>query len=131
MRIMIRTVFLATASLCATAAFAANQTATVNIPFNFVSHGETYPAGKYVASLDQNHNVIALNNATNTRVSAHWIAGPADTNPNDEKLTLKFDDSGNNHYLQSVQLGPRITSRLDAPSRHQSAGSTEAAVNGQ
>jgi hypothetical protein len=130
MRIMIRSVVLATASLCATAAFAADK-AGVDVPFTFVSHGQSFPAGQYAATLDINHNVLALSSMTNTKVSAHWTAGPADYNPNDEKLTLKFDDTGNSHYLRTVQLGPRITSRLDAPARHHDAGSIAATVSGQ
>jgi hypothetical protein len=130
MRIITRSVILATASLCATAAFAANR-AVVNIPFNFVSKGESFPAGKYIATLDSNHNVLALSSMTNLRVSARWVAGPADYNPNDEKLTLKFDDLGDCHALRTMQLGPRITSRLDAPARHHDAGSIVATVSGQ
>jgi hypothetical protein len=130
MRTMIRTLVFAAASLVATAAFAADQ-AVVNIPFNFQSQGRAYPAGKYVATLDYNHNVLALRNADDASVSARWVAGPADYNPNDEKLTLKFDDRGNDHLLRTMQLGPRITSRLDAPARHHDAGSIGATVSGQ
>jgi hypothetical protein len=130
MRILTRSIFLAAASLCATAAFAANQ-AKVDIPFNFVSQGHMYPAGRYVATLDANHNVLALSSLSNTRISARWVAGPADYNPNDEKLTLKFDDLGDGYSLRTVQLGPRITSRLDAPARHHDAGSIAATVSGQ
>jgi hypothetical protein len=130
MRTMIRTVVFATASLLATAAFAADQ-AVVNIPFNFQSRGHAFPAGKYVATLDYNHNVLAITNATDARLSARWAVGPAEYNPNDEKLTLKFDDLGSSHTLRTVQLGPRITSRLDAPARHHDAGSIEATESGQ
>jgi hypothetical protein len=130
MRIMIRSVILATASLCATAAFASDK-AVVNIPFNFVSQGHSYPAGKYAATIDPIHNVLSLSSMTDMKVSARWIAGPADYNPNNEKLTLKFDDLGNTHTLCTVQLGPEITSRLDAPARHHNAGSIEATVSGQ
>jgi hypothetical protein len=130
MRVMSRSVILATASLCATAAFAADK-AVVNVPFNFESKGESFPAGRYLATLDRDHNVLALSSTTNPGLSAHWIAGPADCNPNDEKLILKFDDLGNAHTLRTVQLGPRITSRLDAPARHHDAGSIVAEVSGQ
>ena len=130
MRTMIRTAVLATASLCATAAFAADR-AVVNIPFNFQSHGHTFPAGDYVATLDTNHNVLVLRNSADAGVAANWAVGPADYNPSDEKLTLKFDDLGNSHTLRTVQLGPRITPRLDGPARHHDAGSIAATVNGQ
>lgn len=127
---MIRSVVLATASLCATAAFAATK-AVVNIPFSFVSQGQAFPAGQYAATLDTFHNMLALKSTTNTKLSAQWIAGPADFNPNDEKLTLKFDDLGGRHTLRTMQLGPRITSRLDAPTRHHNAGSIAATMSGQ
>ncbi len=131
MRIISRSVILAAATLCATAAFAADQ-AVVNIPFNFESGGKSFPAGRYIATLDQNHDVLMLDSTTSPRVSAHWTAGPADYNPNNEKLILKFDDLGSSHHtLRSVQLGPRITSRLDAPARHHDAGSIVAPASGQ
>jgi hypothetical protein len=130
MRIMLRSVVLATATLCATAAFAAEK-AVVDIPFNFVNQGHSYPAGKYAATLEPQFNLIRLSSMENAKVSASWVAGPADFDPTDEKLTLKFDDSGNSHFLRTVQLGPRVTSRLDAPSRHHDAGSIATTVNGQ
>jgi hypothetical protein len=130
MRTLIYSVALTAASLCATAAFAATQ-AKVNIPFNFESQGHVFPAGQYVATLDVNQNVIALHNTNDTAVSGRWAAGPADYNPNDERLIIKFDGLGENHTLRTLQLGPRITSRLDAPSRHHDAGSIAATVSGQ
>jgi len=120
---------IASAMLFATAAFAANR-AVVNIPFNFQTHGKTFPAGQYIATVDLQHNLVTLASATDTRISACWIAGPADSSPNDEKLTLTFDDHGSRHDLRTVQLGPRITSRLDAPSRHEATMLT-AKVSGQ
>jgi hypothetical protein len=129
MRNIIHSAVIATAILCTTAAFAANR-AVVNIPFSFENNGHSYPAGQYVATLDTVHNVLVLSSETDTRVSAHWTVGPADSNPNDEKLTLTFDDLGNRHDLRTVQLGPRITSRLDTPSRH-SGETLMARVGGQ
>ena len=130
MRTIARSAVLAVVSLCATAAFAVDR-AVVDVPFNFVSQGKAFPAGRYIASLDVNHNVLALNSATDTRVAARWAAGPADFDPNDEKLILKFSALGNIHTLSSVQLGPRITPRLDARSRHHDAGSIGAELGGQ
>ncbi|HTV07003.1 MAG TPA: hypothetical protein VME86_16665 [Acidobacteriaceae bacterium] len=127
---IIRSAIFASAAICATAAFAADR-AVVNIPFNFVSQGKSFPAGRYAASLDLNQNVVKLSNIDNASYSACWTAGPADFNPSNEKLTLKFDDLGPNHLLRTVQLGPRITSRLDAPASRHNAGSIPAAANGQ
>lgn len=118
MRIMIHTAVLATAFLCATAAFAANR-AEVTIPFNFVIHGHNYPAGEYVATGDTFHNVLTLSSATNTKISVRWITGPADSNPGNEKLILNFDDQGSRHNLRAVQLGAQVTTKLDTPPRHE------------
>jgi hypothetical protein len=129
MRIILRSVVLAAVSLCATAAFAATRT-VVDIPFNFISQGHVFPAGHYVASLDASNNVLALSNMANANVSAHWIAFPAGYNSADEKLILNFDGLGDGHALRTVQLGSRITPRLDAPRRH-NASSIAAEVGGQ
>lgn len=126
MKFMIHTAVLATAFLCATAAFAANR-AEVTIPFNFHIQGHSYPAGKYVATVDTFHNVLTLSSATNTKISVRWITGPADSNPGNEKLILKFDGQGSSHNLRAVQLGSQITTRLDAPSRHEATSVTGAA----
>lgn len=130
MKITKYTVVLAAIAFCASSAFAADK-ATVNIPFSFEAGGHSYPAGQYVAQLDLGRNIIQLNSTSKTNVSARWTAGPADFNPNDEKLILKFDDLGSHHMLRTVQLGPRITSRLDAPARQGSAGSAAMTVSGQ
>lgn len=121
---------IASAMLFTTAAFAANR-AVVNVPFNFETHGKTFPAGQYIATVDLQHNLVTLSSATDTSISARWIAGPADSNPNDEKLTLTFDDLGGRHQLRTVQLGARVTSRLDAPSRHEASIMLTAKAGGQ
>lgn len=130
MNSIIRSAVFAAAAICATAAFAADR-AIVDIPFNFVSQGKSFPSGRYAATLDPNQNVLELSNIDNAKYSAHWAAGPVDFNPNSENLTLKFDDLGPSHLLRTVQLGSRITSRLDAPVSRHNAGSISAAANGQ
>ena len=127
---VIRSAIFATAAICATAAFAADR-AVVNIPFSFVTHGKTFPAGRYAASLDPNQNVLELSNVNDAHYSAHWTAGPADFNPTNETLTIKFDDLEQSHVLRTVQLGPRITSRLDVSVSRHNAGSIPATANGQ
>ncbi|HUY80951.1 MAG TPA: hypothetical protein VMU92_04440 [Acidobacteriaceae bacterium] len=127
---IIRSAIFATAAICATAAFAADR-AEVNIPFSFVSQGKSFPAGRYSATLDANHNVLELSNVKDASYSAHWTANPADFHARNEKLTLKFDDLGHSHHLRTMQLGPRITSRLDAPVSRLNAGSIVASASGQ
>jgi len=130
MRFMLRSLVLTSAALVATAAFAADK-AVVNVPFNFESHGQAFPAGQYAVSLDKNANVITMSNMTNTAQSVTWTASPTDYEQNSPVLRMKFDDAGYTHELHTVQLGTRITSVLDAPAKHHDAGSSVAAVSGQ
>ena len=130
MRFMIRSLVLTSAALFATAAFAAEK-AVVNVPFNFESHGQAFPAGRYDVSLDPHANVITMSNESNTPQTIMWTASPADCEPGSAVLRLKFDGVGYTHELHSVQLGTRITSVLDAPAKHHDAGSSVAAVSGQ
>lgn len=130
MKKIFQSAVIAAAALFTTAAFAANR-AVVNIPFNFQTHGKAFPAGQYVATVDLQKNLVTLRNVTEPGIYAHWIAGPTDSDPNNEMLTLKFDDHGGRHDLRTVQLGSRITSRLDAPSRHEAGIMLTAKVRGQ
>jgi hypothetical protein len=130
MRFMLRTLVLTSAALCATAAFAADR-AVINVPFNFETHGQAFPAGRYAVSLDSNANVLTLRSNSNTRQSISWAVSPADCDPTSPVLHMTFDDAGYTHELHSIQLGTRITSVLDAPAKHHGAGSSVAAVSGQ
>ncbi|MBV8113349.1 MAG: hypothetical protein JO300_01310 [Silvibacterium sp.] len=130
MRSMIRSLVLTSAALFATAAFAADK-AVVNVPFNFESHGQAYPAGQYQVSLDPSANVITLSNMANTAQSVRWTAGPADYDAGTPILRMKFDADGYNYELRSVQIARRITSVLDAPAKYHLAGSYVATVSGQ
>ncbi len=116
MRALINSTVMTMVLLCATAALAATK-AEVSVPFNFQAQHQNFPAGKYLITIDSQHNLLTLSSETNTKLSARWITGPADSNVQDEKLTLKFDGSGSGHTLHSIQLGNRITTRLDASPR--------------
>jgi hypothetical protein len=130
MRPTFRALILTTAALCASAAFAADQ-AKVNIPFNFETHGVAFPAGSYVATLDLNKNVLRLQNVQEPQDSLMWVVSPADAMAISSPMVLNFDGLGNTYKLRTVQLGSRITPRLDAPAKHHDAGSFVAAVSGQ
>ena len=116
MRTLINSTVMTMVLLCATAALAATK-AEVSVPFSFHAQHQDFPAGKYLITVDFQHNLLTLSSETNTKLSARWVTGPADSNAQDEKLTLKFDGSGSNHTLHSIQLGNRITTRLDASPR--------------
>jgi hypothetical protein len=130
MRSMIRAIVLTSAALCTTAAFAADK-AVVNIPFNFESHGVAFPAGRYSASLGMNRNTITLSNIAAPKESMIWVVSPADEAAISSPGLLEFDESGSTYELRTIQLGSRITPRLDAPARRHDAGSLVAAVSGQ
>lgn len=130
MRSMLRTFVLTSAALCATAAFAADR-AVVNVPFNFETHGISFPAGHYSASLSMNKSVLTLTNMENPKESILWTVSPADETAIQKPLLMKFDESGSTHQLRTIQLGSRITPRLDAPATRHDAGSLVAAVSGQ
>jgi hypothetical protein len=130
MRFMIRSLVLTSAAFLATAAFAADK-AVVNVPFNFESHGQAFPAGKYEVTLDKYANVITMSNVTNTAQTVMWTASPADYTAGSPILRVKFDGAGYTHELHSVQIATRTTSVLDAPAKHHDAGSSVAAVSGQ
>jgi opacity protein-like surface antigen len=130
MRSMFRALILTSAALCASAAFAADH-AKVNIPFNFETRGVAYPAGTYVATLDKNRNVLTLQNVQEPTESLLWIVSPADETAISAPMVLDFDGLGNTYHLRTVQLGTRITPRLDAPAKRLIAGSFVTAVSGQ
>jgi hypothetical protein len=123
MRFILRPLVLTAAAFFATSAFAAQKT-TVNVPFNFESHGQAFPAGRYEVSLDMRTNIIKLSNAEDTKKSVMWIVGPAEDNPISPSVRIMFDDAGYVHELHSIQLGARITPVLDAPTKHHYAGSS-------
>jgi|SRR5579862_4296721 len=130
MRFMLRSLILTSAAFCATAAFAANKV-VVNVPFNFQTHGQAFPAGQYEVSLDMNACVLKLRNTANTSQSLNWLVSPADYTANSPALQMKFDDAGYTHELRSIRLGSRITPVLDAPAKRHDAGSSVVTAGGQ
>ena len=118
MRPLIRTFVLAAAAASATAAFA-SETMTVNVPFNFETHGKAFPAGKYQVEFDSTENALILVSKTDTRKSFMWVASPADYNSNMARLSLKFDDEADGrHELQRIRLATWETPVLDKRERH-------------
>ncbi|GGH05271.1 hypothetical protein [Silvibacterium dinghuense] len=130
MRLSIRTLVLTSAVLSATAAFAADR-AVVNVPFNFESHGIAYSAGRYEATTGLNKGIITLRNTQDPRQSFTWVTSPADATAISAPMRISFDELGSTHELRTIQLGSRITPRLDVHSRHHDAGSFVVAMNGQ
>lgn len=118
MRPMIRTFLLAAVAASATAVFALDAV-TVNVPFNFETHGKTFPAGKYRVEFDSRFSALTLSSKTDTRKSFMWVASPAEYTSHMAKLALKFDDgTDGTRALRSIRLANWETPVLDKGERH-------------
>ena len=102
-------VILAAAAAITTSAMAET---TVNVPFKFTAAGQVCPAGYYTVKHDDNRNFVTLT-SKDAGTSFTYVIGPGAAAPTDRKISLKFDNLGGTHVLQSIQYGPLITSRLD------------------
>ena len=114
----LRTFVLAPALLAAvafTTQTAMAETATVNVPFNFIVAGKACPAGHYMIERDDARNSVGLAGYAHGFL---WFTHPGDPSPNSRSIVLSFDKLGSDHILRSVQYGSQITSRLDKKYMH-------------
>jgi hypothetical protein len=126
MQITFKSLVLASAAFCATAAFAANQ-ARVNVPFSFTAKGQSYPAGSYDVVMDESHNFVTLESQADVSKHLTWSVGPAEAA--NTPAVIKFDQVGTDHSLKSIQLGARVTPNLDT---HEKRGiSATTSIGGQ
>jgi hypothetical protein len=117
MRPMIRIFVLAAVFASATAAYAFDRV-SVNVPFSFETHGETFPAGTYEVEFDSFHHTLKLSSKTDTKMSYIWIAAPAEVGPDTSTLSLKFDDRADGaHALCNIRLAAWTTPVLDSADR--------------
>jgi hypothetical protein len=107
-KLFLAPVLMAIAALATTSAMAE---ATVNVPFTFTVAGKNCPAGAYSVKRDAARNLLILQSKESAR-SFSWIFRPAEAT-SDTKVTLKFDELGEAHTLQSVQYGQTITPQLE------------------
>jgi hypothetical protein len=110
MRLTLKTLIFSSAVLCATASFAASA-ARVNVPFNFTAKGESYPAGIYDVSMNEQRNFVTMASKADPANQITWIVGPAE--PAKSTAVIKFDLLGSGHALKSIQLGDKVTPSLD------------------
>lgn len=128
MRPMTRMFIFAAALASSSAAFAFTKV-TVNVPFNFESHGKTYQAGRYDVKLDTNQGVMTLTNHNDAKQSVMWAVSPAEFGPDAPVLSMKFDDAEDgSHALRSIRLATRTTPVLDVRERH--AAQREVSITG-
>jgi len=118
MRPMTRMFVFAAALASSSAAFALNKV-TVNVPFNFESHGKTYQAGSYDVLLNTNDGIMTLCSHNNPKQAVMWAVSPAEFGPNAPLLSIKFDDAPDgSHELHSIRLASRTTPVLDEREKH-------------
>jgi hypothetical protein len=116
MQLKFRSLVLAAmaATALATIPAVAETSTTINVPFSFMVEGQTLPAGVYSVQEVNSGNFLRLKGKDASQTFM-WIASPS---VNDGRgVTLKFDNQGQTHVLQSIQLGAFETPRLDHKSR--------------
>ena len=111
MRSILRMLVL-TPALCTTAAIAADRV-SVNMPFDFESHGRIFPASRYDVSLNDDRRMLTLTSRTNPADTATWMTLSAEKGPMDPELSLQFDGAGKTPELRAVRLGTYRTPILD------------------
>ena len=126
MKFTLKSLVIPSVALCATAAFAANL-ARVDVPFGFTAQGQSYPAGRYEVTSDMNHQFITLASEADASKHMTWLVGPADKAKVPTVVT--FDQAGNGYILKTVQMGDRITPKLDTNSK--SGVSATTSIGGQ
>src|SRR5271168_2051899 len=114
MRLTLKSLIFSSAAICATASFAASA-ARVNVPFNFTAKGQSYPAGTYDVSMNEQRNFVTMANKADPGNQITWIVSPADTAKS--PAVIKFDLLGSDYALRSIQLGDKITPKLDPLSK--------------
>jgi|SRR5579863_4040532 hypothetical protein len=108
-KLFLAPVMMAAAALATGTAMAESS---LNVPFSFTAAGKVWPAGSYTVHKDLSGNMVTLISKVNS-LSFTSLIGPGDPDPNEQNVTLKFDEMGAGHALRSIQYGPQITSRLD------------------
>jgi len=109
---------VASAALAA-AALAINtakaEATKVDVPFSFTAAGKSLPAGEYTVERDHLGSFLKLQ-AKDSPLCILAVASPTATDG--KKVSLKFDNLGNTHVLQSIQYGNLITPRMDRKTKN-------------
>lgn len=116
MKFSVRNLVLSAAALCATTAFAANQT-RVEVPFSFVAKNHAYHAGSYRVEVDADKSLLTLTSINEPSNHLMSIAGPGTGEPN-PRVSLTFDVMGSDHILRTIQYGGLISRSLNAKPKH-------------
>ena len=115
MRLTLKALIFSSAAFCATASFAASA-ARVNVPFNFTAKGQSYAAGTYDLSMDEQRNFVTMASKADPANQITWIVSSAE--PAKSPAVVKFDLQGSGYALRSIQVGDKVTPNLDPLSKH-------------
>lgn len=110
MRKVLWTIVISSLTLTSTAAFADDRS-RLEVPFSFTAKGHTFPAGSYYLFLESRSSLITLSSRSEPGSSLTWIVGPAEVA--NSPVVLKFDETGTEHMLRTIQCGDRVTPFLD------------------
>jgi hypothetical protein len=114
MRLNLKALIFSSAALCATASFAASA-ARVNVPFNFTAKGQSYSAGTYDVSMNEQQNFVTMASKVDPGNQITWIVSPAELAKS--PAVVRFDLQGTGYALKSIQLGNKVTPNLDPHSK--------------
>jgi hypothetical protein len=104
-----RNLVLLSATLCSTAAFAAELN-TVKVPFSFVAKNHAYEAGSYTVAVDWARSMVTLKQIGKPSEPLTWIIVPANAG---NKVSLTFDVAGSDHVLRTIRYEQFATPNLD------------------
>jgi hypothetical protein len=90
----------------------AKSETALNVPFSFTVSGQTMPAGVYTVQQDTFHHAVILRNRDGSRSFAYALR-PGDPASNEIHVSLRFETSGDTHILRWIQVGSKLTSRLE------------------
>jgi len=120
-RLTLIAVIVAAASLVSQSA----QAETVKVPFAFTANGKSFPAGTYTVQENVLATIVTLHSSDGSQ-SLSLSMGPGDPTPTDQRVVLRFRTSGDQHELDSIQYGTKITNRLSAPGHGRNKSATAA-----
>jgi hypothetical protein len=118
-----RNLVLLSATLCTTAAFAAEQK-MVKVPFSFVAKDHAYPAGSYTVAVDWTKSLVTLSRVGKPSQPLTWIMLPG-VNDRHPQVSLTFDVVGSNHVLKAIRYEAFTTPDLDTHPTHKIESSSE------
>lgn len=91
---------------------AAKAETPLNVPFSFTVAGKTMPAGLYLVNQDNFHNVVVLR-TKDAKESFSYVLRPGSATSDNAHVALKFESAGDSHILRWIEVGSKMTSRLE------------------